>query len=80
MSGDGTLATNDGSVRLDLAPSSNLTVDASTRDGSIYVDGHSTPSDGDAAQRTVRLGEGSGRLSVATGDGSIHITTNGAIH
>ena len=35
--------------------------------------------DGDSAQHTVRLGSGSGSLQLSSGDGSIHITTNGAV-
>ena len=74
---DGTLETGDGSVRVAFAQNSNLTIDASTRDGAISVDGTSTDSD-DSAQRTIRLGAGTGRVKLATDDGSIHILTNGA--
>jgi hypothetical protein len=77
VAGDGALQTADGSVRVALAPNSNLTIDASTRDGRISVDGTSTDSD-DSAQRTIRLGAGTGRMKLATDDGSIHILTNGA--
>jgi len=73
---DGTLQTGDGSIQLKFAPNSDLTVDASTRDGRISVDGTSIDRD-DSAQRTIRLGAGTGSMKVATADGSIHILTNG---
>ncbi|HTX58446.1 MAG TPA: DUF4097 family beta strand repeat-containing protein [Verrucomicrobiae bacterium] len=69
--------TADGRVALALAPGADLVVDASTADGSIDVDGTHYEGD-DAAQHTVRLGAGSGTLRVSSGDGSIHLTTNGA--
>jgi hypothetical protein len=73
-----TVHTDDGPVRLNLAPNANLSIDASTSNGRIVVDGSSL-THGDSAQRTIRLGAGSGRVSVGTSDGSIHIFTNGAI-
>ena len=75
-----TLQTDDGSVRVRLAPNSNLTIDASTRDGRISVDGNSVDRSDDSSQRTIRLGTGSGQMKVATGDGSIRIITNGEFH
>lgn len=72
---DATLKTDDGPVRVTLVPNSNLTIDASTRDGSIAVDGSSL--DDSSAQRTIRVGAGTGRMQVSTADGSIHIFTNG---
>lgn len=75
---DATLTTGDGSVRVNLAPNSNLTIDASTRDGRIAVDGSSL--DDSSAQRTIRVGAGTGRMQVSTDDGSIHIFTNGESH
>jgi hypothetical protein len=78
VSNDATLQTNDGSIRVSLAPSSDLTVDASTRDGRISVDGNSIDGD-DSAQRTIRVGTGTGHLAVATDDGSIRIYTNGEL-
>jgi hypothetical protein len=77
VSGDATLQTDDGSVRARFAPDANVTIDASTRDGRISVDGNSNDND-DSAQRTVRLGAGAGHMKLATADGSIHIFTNGA--
>jgi hypothetical protein len=70
------LHTDDGSIRLGLAPNANFTIAASTGDGRIYVDG-SSQGDDDSAQRTIRLGAGTGRMTVGTSDGSIHISTNG---
>jgi DUF4097 and DUF4098 domain-containing protein YvlB len=77
VANDATLQTADGSLRVGFAPGANLTVDASTRDGKITVDGFSGDNDS-SAQRTIRLGAGTGRMKLATDDGSIHITTNGA--
>lgn len=80
VSGDAKLQTDDGSVRVAFAPNANLTVDASTRDGRISVDGNSYDRDDDSStQRTIRLGAGSGQMKVATADGSIRILTNGEL-
>jgi DUF4097 and DUF4098 domain-containing protein YvlB len=76
VTGNATLQTDDGSVRARFAPGASLTVDASTSDGSISVDGSSLGHD-DSAQRTIRVGAGAGRMKLATDDGSIHIFTNG---
>lgn len=76
VSNNATLQTDDGSVSVRLVPNSNLIVNASTRDGRILVDGNSIDGD-DSAQRTIRVGTGTGHLSVATNDGSIRIYTNG---
>jgi Putative adhesin len=76
VTADATLQTDDGSIALKLAPNADLTIDASTRDGHIVVDGNSLDRD-DAAQRTIRLGAATGKMKVATDDGSIPILTNG---
>lgn len=76
VTGDATVQTDDGPIALKLAPNADLTIDASTRDGHIVVDGNSLDRD-DAAQRTIRLGAATGKMKVATSDGSIHILTNG---
>jgi DUF4097 and DUF4098 domain-containing protein YvlB len=74
------VSSNDGRVELGLAPGADLTVAASTDDGKITVDGTSYDNDdGDSVQHTVRLGSGAGTMNLRSGDGSIHITTNGAI-
>lgn len=76
----GVLRTDDGSIRVALVPDANLTVDASTGDGDIDVDGSTVNTgDGDSAQHTIRLGNGTGGLQLSSGDGSIHILTNGAV-
>src|SRR5579862_2361151 len=77
VANDATLQTADGWMRVRFAPGADVTVDASTRDGKITVDGFSSDNDS-SAQRTIRLGAGTGRMKLATDDGSIHITTNGA--
>lgn len=76
---NGNIATNDGSIRLELAPESNLTLTASTNDGTISSNDASVGADeGDGAHYTIALGNGTGTLHVSTSDGSIHIITNGA--
>ncbi len=76
VSGDATLQTNDGPIRVGLAPNADLAIDASTGDGRIVVDGTSLAGD-DAAHQTIRLGAATGRMKLATTDGSIRILTNG---
>ena len=71
------VSTNDGRIELSLAPAADMTVNATTDSGHIYVDG-ARYGEGDTAAHTVRLGSGSGAMRLATQDGSIHITTNGA--
>ncbi len=74
------LHTGDGSIRVALATGADLTVDASTGDGHIDVDGNAASNGGsDSTQRTVRVGNGSGSLQLSSGDGSIHLITNGAV-
>jgi hypothetical protein len=76
VTGNATLSSDDGTIRLALAPNANLTIDATTRDGSISVDGNSIDGD-DSTQRTIRLGPGAGQMKLETADGSIHIDTHG---
>jgi hypothetical protein len=76
VSGNASLQTDDGTVRAKFAPDADVTIDASTRDGSITVDGRTVGHD--AAEQTIKLGAGNGRLQLSTTDGSIHILTNGA--
>jgi len=76
-SGSYEVSTNDGRVELGFGPSADLTVTASTGDGSISVDGKSTGDD-DSHHQTIKLGTGSGNMRVSSGDGSIHLSTNGA--
>ncbi|MFY9739742.1 MAG: DUF4097 family beta strand repeat-containing protein [Candidatus Cybelea sp.] len=70
------VSTGDGSVNLRVPRDSDFTIDASTGDGRIDVDGSSLARD-DSAQQTIRLGAGSGTMKLATSDGSIHLYTNG---
>ncbi len=70
------LSSNEGSIDLRLAQNADLAIEASTVQGRIVVDGSSESRD-DVASRTLRLGAGSGRMKLATADGSIHIFTNG---
>ncbi|MEO6834543.1 MAG: DUF4097 family beta strand repeat-containing protein [Candidatus Tumulicola sp.] len=74
------ISTQNGSIRLGLAPNADLTVNASTGNGKVLVDGSPFEnSDGDSVRHTVKLGSGSGNLQLSSGDGSIHILTNGAV-
>jgi len=75
------LHTDAGSIRVALAARADLTVEASTNDGKVVVDGQSfrNAGDGDSTQHVVRLGSGSGSLQLSSDDGSIHILTNGAV-
>ncbi len=74
VTNDANLQTSDGSIHIALAPSANLAIDASTRNGRITVDGAALDRD---SQRTIRLGSATGKMRLATSDGSIHILTNG---
>jgi hypothetical protein len=76
--GGGTLRTNDGSIRVALADG-NLTVRAQTNDGSIRFNGARAEQSGDSGSADYQVGTGGGPLQLSTQDGSIHITTNGAL-
>lgn len=71
---NGVLHTSDGSIRVQLADGNDVTVRASTSDGSIRLNG--IRQDGSPAE--YKIGNGSGSLDVATQDGSIRVTSNGA--
>jgi hypothetical protein len=76
---NGTISSDNGSIELELAAGADLTVDASTADGSISVNGSTVESgDSDSVRHTISFGKGTGALRVSTSDGSIHILTNGA--
>jgi hypothetical protein len=80
--GSNTMSTDDGKIELGFAPGANLNVEVGTDDGRITVDGHRVgrdDGDGDTSHYTMRLGNGSGSLHATSRDGSIHITTNGAL-
>ena len=69
------VATNDGHINVAFARGSDVTVDASTSDGSMRVDGVRQHSDDDRKQQTIRLGNGTAAMRVHSDDGSITITT-----
>jgi hypothetical protein len=71
------IATRDGHINVGLAPGSDVTVDASTNDGSLRVDGIRQHGD-NGAQQSIRVGSGSSAMRVHSDDGSITISTNGA--
>jgi hypothetical protein len=81
LTGDNSMSTNDGRIELGFAPGADLNVEVGTDDGRITVDGNRVgrDSDDDAAHYTMRLGNGSASLRATSRDGSIHITTNGAL-
>ena len=76
-SGTYELSTNDGRVELTLEQGSSTTVDASTGDGHIEVDGRKSEDDG-GTSRSVKVAAGLSTMRIRTSDGSIHISTNGA--
>jgi Putative adhesin len=71
------IGTSDGRVTLALAHGSDVTIDASTNDGSVRVDGVRT-TNGDGAQQSIRVGSGGSAMRVHSDDGSVTITTNAA--
>lgn len=73
-----TIGTDDGRVEVGLGSDSNLSVNAHTSDGRIVVNGNSSSDDG-GTSRSFKLGSGAGTLDLSSGDGSITITTNGAV-
>ncbi len=66
--------TSDGRIDLGLLSGSDASVDASTADGRVVVNGQR-----DEAGQPIRVGNGSAVMRVRTEDGSVHITTNGAL-
>lgn len=70
------VATRDGHIKVALARGSDVTIDASTNDGSLRVDGIRQHGD-DSAQQSIRVGGGASTMRVHSDDGSITITTNG---
>jgi Putative adhesin len=71
-SGNYAFTTSDGRIELGLLGGSDASVDASTGDGHIVVDGRDQAG-------PIRVGGGSAAMRVRTEDGSVHITTNGAL-
>jgi hypothetical protein len=89
---DGRIDSSNGRVTLGFLPGTNTTVTAATSNGHINVSGFdATPAkvvkhsdeDGDdddddsSTARTVRVGNGSGRLDVHTSNGSIYLSQEG---
>jgi Putative adhesin len=85
--GDGNIETSDGTVTLGFAAGADTLVTAETSDGTIHVSGVSataaaqtatkTSGDEESSTRTVRLGAGTGRLTVRSDDGNINILQEG---
>lgn len=65
--------TGDGRIELSLLQGTDASVDASTGDGHVVVDGNTQ------AGQPIRVGAGSAAMRVRSEDGSVHITTNGAL-
>ncbi len=65
--------TADGRIELSLLRGSDASVDASTGDGHVVVDGS------EQSGQPIRVGAGSASMRVRSEDGSVHITTNGAL-
>ena len=74
----GQILTDDGRVRLAF-DGANLNVHAKTSDGSIHFDGRRVARDDESAGADLQIGTGGGSLLVSSQDGSIHISTNGAL-
>jgi len=71
--------TLDGRIIATFPSNTDATVSARTDDGYIRRDGTRLDhGDGDAAEQTFTLGSGSGKVALATNDGTISIFTNGA--
>ena len=69
------LTTHDGHINAVFAHGSDLTVDASTNDGSLHINGVRQHGD-DGAQGTVRVGSGASTMRVHSDDGSVTITAD----
>lgn len=74
----GEIQTDDGAIRLAFADA-NVSVHAKTSDGSIHFDGRRAAGDDESAGADLQIGTGGGSLLVSSQDGSIHISTNGAL-
>ncbi len=76
----GKIQTEDGRVALGIDPLSNVTISASSSSGEVNAQ---TPlqatagGDDDDAPKSIRIGDGYGRLDVGSDDGSISIRTSG---
>jgi len=71
--------TLDGRIIATFPANTDATITARTDDGNIRRDGTQlNHGDGDVAVQTITLGSGAGRVALATNDGTIYISTNGA--
>ncbi|HZT13891.1 MAG TPA: DUF4097 family beta strand repeat-containing protein [Candidatus Baltobacteraceae bacterium] len=74
----GEIRTDDGGVNLAF-DAVNLSIQARTDDGNVTFDGRNTDSgNADSSSGFFHVGSGGGQLLVSSGDGDIHILTNGA--
>ncbi len=71
--GNYAFTTSDGRIELSLLQGSDASVDASTGDGHVVLDGR------DLEGQPIRVGAGSASMHVRSEDGSVHVTTNGAL-
>jgi DUF4097 and DUF4098 domain-containing protein YvlB len=77
MKNDWRITTGDGRVALRLPNDFNGSIDASTGDGRVHVDGIDTPRTGGESERrrvVGQLGSGGATLHIRSGDGSIDVT------
>lgn len=77
MKNDWRITTGDGRIALRLPSDFNASIDASTGDGIVRVDGIDTPRTGDESERrrvVGQLGTGGATLHIRSGDGSIDVT------
>lgn len=77
MKNDWRITTGDGRIALRLPSDFNASIDASTGDGTVRVDGIDRPRGGDESERrrvVGQLGSGGPTLHLRSGDGSIDVT------
>jgi DUF4097 and DUF4098 domain-containing protein YvlB len=77
MKNDWRITTGDGRISLRVPSDFNASVDASTGDGTVRVDGIDRPRTGDESERrrvVGQLGSGGATLHLRSGDGSIDVT------
>jgi L,D-peptidoglycan transpeptidase YkuD (ErfK/YbiS/YcfS/YnhG family) len=77
MKNDWRITTGDGRISLRVPSDFNASVDASTGDGTVRVDGIDRPRSGDESERrrvVGQLGSGGATLHLRSGDGSIDVT------
>ena len=77
MKNDWRITTGDGRIALRLPSEFNASIDASTGDGTVRVDGIDRPRGGDESERrrvVAQLGSGGPTLHLRSGDGSIDVT------